>query len=67
MTRTTHPKSEEKEQPSRFQTTLLDLVRALGEVTDDEQEIVATVMHMVRTRRVHLIGSFRGPALLPSG
>ncbi len=41
-------------------TTLLDLVRVIGEVTDDDREIVATVLHMLRTGRVRLSGSFRG-------
>lgn len=40
-------------------TTLLDLVRSIAEVTDDEQEIVATVMHMLRSGRVRLTGNFR--------
>jgi hypothetical protein len=41
-------------------TTLLDLVRVVGEVTDDDREIVATVLHMLRSGRVRLSGSFRG-------
>jgi predicted nucleic-acid-binding protein len=41
------------------QTTLLELVRALTEVTRDEHEIVATVLHMVREKRVQLNGSFQ--------
>jgi hypothetical protein len=41
-------------------TTLLDLVRAIGEVTDDEREIVATVRHLLLSGRVRLCGNFRG-------
>ena len=41
-------------------TTLLDLVRAIGEVTDDDREIVATVLHMLRSGRIRLSGNFRG-------
>lgn len=41
-------------------TTLLDLVRAIGEVTNDDREIVATVLHMLRSGRVRLSGNFRG-------
>lgn len=41
-------------------TTLLDLVRAIGEVTDDEREIVATVLHLLHSGRVRLCGNFRG-------
>ncbi|MFP6606675.1 MAG: hypothetical protein VCC19_08885 [Myxococcota bacterium] len=40
-------------------TTLLDLVRVLSEITDDENEIVATAIHMLRTGSVRLTGSFR--------
>lgn len=39
--------------------TLLDLVQAVADVTDDDREIVATVMHMLRAGRVKLCGSFR--------
>jgi hypothetical protein len=41
-------------------TTLLELVRTIGEITDDEAEIVATVIHMLRSGQVELAGSFRG-------
>lgn len=40
-------------------TTLLELVRTVGEVTDDEKEIVATVIHMLRSGSVKLCGNFR--------
>ena len=43
-----------------IQLTLLDLVRTVGEITDDEAEIVATVLHMLRSGTVKLTGSFRG-------
>ena len=46
-------------QPACVQTTLLELVQALTEVTGDENEIVATVLRMVRQKRVHLNGHFR--------
>ena len=39
--------------------TLLDLVRAVGEVTANEDEIVETVRHMLRTRLVRLGGILR--------
>jgi hypothetical protein len=44
--------------------TLLDLVRAISEVTDDDREIVAAVRHMLCTGRVRLCGNFRDA---PSG
>ena len=41
-------------------TTLLDLVRAIGEVTEDDREVVATVCHLLETGRVRLTGNFSG-------
>jgi hypothetical protein len=38
--------------------TLLELVAAVGEVTDDEEEVAATVLHMLRSGRAKLCGSF---------
>ena len=43
-------------------TTLLALVRAIGEVTEDDREVVATVRHLLETGRVCLTGNFRGVA-----
>jgi len=40
-------------------TTLLDLVRALGEITDDDREVVATVLSLLRSGQVRLCGNFR--------
>lgn len=40
-------------------TTLLELVRALGEITDDEAELVATVLSLLRSGQVRLCGNFR--------
>ena len=42
--------------------TLLELVRAVSEVTDDEREVVATVRHMLLSGRVRLCGNFRNTA-----
>ena len=39
--------------------TLLELVKAVADVTDDEQEIIATVFHMLQTGSVKLVGNFR--------
>jgi len=43
--------------------TLLELVRVISEVTDDEHEIVATVNEMLHSGRVKLCGNFRGAPL----
>ena len=45
--------------PSREQpltVTLLDLVTALVEAGADETEVVLSVIDLVQTRRVHLVG-----------
>ena len=41
------------------ETTLLELVRVLGEITSDEREIVATVLWMLSSGRIRLCGNFR--------
>ena len=43
--------------------TLLELVDAICEVTDDDKEVVATVISMLRSGRVELCGNFRGHPL----
>jgi hypothetical protein len=40
-------------------TTLLALVRAVSEVTRDDREVVATILHMLRSGEVRLCGNFR--------
>ena len=45
------------------ETTLLELVRAVSEVTADDREVVATVRYLLRSGRVVLCGSFRGEQL----
>jgi hypothetical protein len=42
------------------QVTLLELVRAVGEVAETEAEVVAAVVDMVNGGRVQLIGNFKG-------
>ena len=41
-------------------TTLLDLVQSLCDSTDDDGEVVAAVLDLLRTGRVRLCGNFRG-------
>jgi hypothetical protein len=43
-----------------IETTLLELVQTIGELTQDDREVVATVIEMLRGGRVRLIGNFRG-------
>jgi predicted nucleic-acid-binding protein len=42
------------------ETTLLELVTTLGELTEDDREVVTTVVDLLRSGRVRLIGNFRG-------
>jgi hypothetical protein len=41
-------------------TTLLDLVQAVSQETEDEREVIATVLNLLRSGRARLIGNFRG-------
>jgi hypothetical protein len=43
--------------------TLLELVSAICETTEDDQEVVSTVLHLLETGRVRLCGNFRGTPL----
>ncbi|MBW1882522.1 MAG: hypothetical protein JRJ58_03260 [Deltaproteobacteria bacterium] len=43
--------------------TLLELVQAVNEVSDSENEPVATVVYMLRSGRIQLAGSFRDESL----
>ena len=40
-------------------TTLLELVQTVCEVTDDDAEVIATVVHMLRSGTVKLCGCLR--------
>jgi hypothetical protein len=42
------------------ETTLLELVTTIGEITEDDREVVTTVVELLRSGRVRLIGNFRG-------
>jgi hypothetical protein len=46
-----------------LELTLLELVRAITESTSDDREVVATVVHLLRSGRVRLRGNFRGTVL----
>ena len=47
-------------QEAVVETTLLELVTTLGELTEDDREVVSTVVELLRSGRVRLIGNFRG-------
>ncbi len=40
--------------------TLLELIDAVSEVSESEQEVVATVTYMLNSGRIRLAGNFRG-------
>jgi hypothetical protein len=42
-----------------LELTLLELVQAVGEVSDSEEEVIATVLYMLRSRKIRLAGNFR--------
>ena len=44
---------------TRIETTLLDLVRAVNQMTDDDRLVVATVAHLINSGQARLIGAFR--------
>jgi hypothetical protein len=52
-----HPRPAQPDRPRDL--TLLELVRAVSEVTDDEREVVATVLYLLRSGHVRLCGNFR--------
>jgi hypothetical protein len=55
-TRLPLPEVEEKV----VETTLLELVQTVGELTEDDREVVATVIELLHSGRVRLVGNFRG-------
>lgn len=46
-----------------LETTLLELVRAISESTEDDREVVQAVLHMLRSGSVQLCGTFRDEPL----
>ena len=54
------PNGELPQKDEVVETTLLELVQTIGELTTDDREVVATVIEMLHNGRVRLIGNFRG-------
>jgi hypothetical protein len=50
----------------QIECTLLDLIRTLNELTDNDQEVVATASYLINSGRVRLCGSFAGAKILLS-
>ena len=49
---------------TQINTTLLDLVWAVNQVTDDDQLVAATVAHMVNNGQARLTGTFKNARLI---
>jgi len=45
------------------EVTLLELVQAVSEESRSDAEVVAVVLHLLRSGRVRLCGNFRGSLL----
>ncbi len=45
--------------------TLLDLVAAIADEAETEEEVVATIQHLIETGKVTLVGNFRGGDVSP--
>lgn len=45
--------------PGQDRVTLLELVNAVSDVTDNDEEVVATIVSMLRSGRVELCGNFK--------
>jgi len=53
--------------PIQIETTLLDLVNTIVDLTEDENELLATVTHLVNSGRVILRGNFAGQTIALAG
>lgn len=49
--------------PTQIETTLLDLVATMTELTKSESEVLATVTHLVNSGKVVLRGNFAGQTI----
>lgn len=56
--------TESSPQPSPIPTTLLNLVWAVSQVTDDERVVVVTVAHLVNNGQAQLTGTFKGTSAI---
>ena len=48
---------------SSHNLTLLDLIQAVSEVAANDQEMLATVAHLINSRRVRLCGDAAGATI----
>ena len=45
---------------AQIECTLLDLIQTINRTTEDDQEVVATVVSLVNSGQVRLCGNFAG-------
>ena len=57
---TTLPRLDPKAHEAPVETTLLELVQVLSELTDDDREVVAAISSLLEEGRVRLTGNFAG-------
>jgi len=61
---TTRPAPEpRRRRTAPHSCTLLELIQVVGEITDDDREVVATVIHLLESGQVRLCGNFRDEPL----
>jgi hypothetical protein len=53
------PELQNPQEALSGERTLLELVQSIGEITSNDEEVVATVIYMLRSGRVRLCGNFR--------
>ena len=53
----------EIQDPESKNVTLLELVESVCDTTDDDDEVIAIVLQMLRSGRVRLCGNFRGASI----
>ena len=61
MTQVAHKLADlESAEPAHPETlTLLDLVAAIADEAESDEEVVATIQHLLETGKVTLVGNFR--------
>lgn len=59
-TATTLPRLDRTSHEPAVETTLLELVQVLSELTDDDHEVVAAISSLLEEGRVRLTGNFAG-------
>ncbi len=57
--RTATSQSIETPASEPISVTLLEVVRAVGDITSNDHEVVATVLHLLVTGKIKLRGNFR--------